>query len=268
MNMKIRNQVKPSVFTFLPVFFLLTLFIPYDTQASSKRTAVTSTKERTLKTNIKKRSRSKRRTIGCDSYSRNQLLSKANKYQTLITQAARDYKVSPYLITAVITVESCFRPKARSSSGAVGLMQLMPATARRFGTTNRYNNRHNIKAGTKYLKFLLNRFNGNVQLAAAAYNAGEGAVDKYNGVPPYRQTQAYVKKVLNAYRKLSASAPQQQITRKAPTHRKTREWYQAQYERNRLTRGLNLTTREIQHLDELLEIDQKSRATLSFKQFL
>lgn len=248
MNMKIRNRVTTSVFTLLPLFFLL-LFISQGANASSKH------------------KRPKHRSISCDSYSRSELLSKADKYQPLITKAAQDYKVSPHLITAVITVESCFRPKARSSSGAAGLMQLMPATARRFGVTNRYSSKHNIKAGTKYLKFLLNRFNGNVQLAAAAYNAGEGAVDKYNGIPPYKQTQAYVRKVLNAYRKLAASSTQQ-IAAKPVAVPRSREWYRARFERNRLTKELNLSTREIRHINELLGTDKDNSVVLSFKQFL
>ncbi len=221
--------------------------------------------------------KNKKPSIGCDSYSKHKLLKKADKYQHLITQASRDYKVSAHLITAVITVESCFRPKARSTSGAAGLMQLMPATARRFGTTNRYNIKSNIKAGTKYLSFLLRRFDGNVLLAAAAYNAGEGAVDRHNGVPPYKETQAYVRKVLNAYRKLSAS-PQRTAKRSTkatqttqPAQARTRAWYIKQYEykrRKHSNRGLNLTTHEIKQVNHLLRHDKEMKPALSFKQFL
>lgn len=210
----------------------------------------------------------------CDTYPRHQLLNKASRYHEHILAAAQEHRVSPHLITAVITVESCFRPKAKSSAGAAGLMQLMPATARRFGLTNRYDVAGNINAGTKYLKFLLKRFEGNVQLAAAAYNAGEGAVDKYSGVPPYKQTHIYVSRVLNVYRKLAKTqTPQkhQSASRRntAVQPQRTRAWYIQRYERDRLFRGLKLTAGETEHLDQLLKPQQsKSLPVLSFEQFL
>lgn len=257
MNIKICTTVKrwTSLFAFLPAFFLISL-IPQNADAATE--------------SHKARQKIQKSATSCDSYSKNQLLRKADKYQPFIAKAAQEYHVSPHLITAVITVESCFRPKARSRSGAAGLMQLMPATARRFGVHNRYNSQHNIKAGTRYLKFLLNRFDGNVLLAAAAYNAGEGAVDKYNGVPPYRQTQTYVKKVLNTFRKLSTT-PAQQIAKRqlrAPARPRTREWYRARYEREKQLKGLNLTTRELEHINRLLEVKEENPVNLSFKQFL
>ncbi len=254
MNITVSKLVSTLLFTFLPLSIAI-------------QTAEAATKGKS--SYVKKHKKHKKRFISCDSYSRSTLLKKANKYQKHITKAAQDYKVSPSLITAVITVESCFRHKARSSSGAAGLMQLMPATARRFGTSNRYNIKHNIKAGTKYLSFLLKRFNGNVLLAAAAYNAGEGAVDKYNGVPPYKETRVYVRRVLNAYRKLSATPKRTIAKAKNPTIR-TRAWYVQQYERKlrHSNRGLNLTTRELHHVNNLLGSSEAIQPALSFKQFL
>ena len=91
--------------------------------------------------------------------------------------------------------ESAFNPTALSHAGAQGLMQLMPATARRFGVTDSYDASQNIRGGVQYLAWLLKRFNGNLTLAAAGYNAGEGAVDRHKGVPPYSETQRYVQRV-------------------------------------------------------------------------
>jgi soluble lytic murein transglycosylase-like protein len=106
------------------------------------------------------------------------------------------YGVDPYLIFCVMRQESGFRTTATSHAGAQGLMQLMPATAARFGVTNPYDPAQNIQAGTRYLKFLLDLFKGRVDLALAGYNAGEGAVKKYgNRVPPYAETQAYVRAI-------------------------------------------------------------------------
>ena len=96
---------------------------------------------------------------------------------------------------AIIHAESAFNPNALSRVGAQGLMQLMPATARRFGVGNAFDAAQNIRGGVQYLAFLLKRFNGDLSLAAAGYNAGEGAVDKYRGVPPYSETQRYVQRV-------------------------------------------------------------------------
>ena len=108
-------------------------------------------------------------------------------------------KVSPALVLAVISVESAGQPKAVSHAGAEGLMQLMPATAARFGVTDSMNTTQNIKGGVAYLDWLLGEFNGDPVLALAGYNAGEGAVGEHNGVPPYKETRAYVPKVLAAW---------------------------------------------------------------------
>ena len=109
--------------------------------------------------------------------------------------------VDPRFIHAVIWQESKYVRDAKSHAGAVGLMQLMPATAERFGCEDRNDPAANVAAGTKYLKWLLKRFSGNVELALAGYNAGEGSVDKYNGVPPYNETQKYVKIISQRYGK-------------------------------------------------------------------
>ena len=119
----------------------------------------------------------------------------------LIANIGEAEGVDPRFIHAVIWQESKYEQRARSHAGAQGLMQLMPATARRFGCTDPHNPAQNIAAGAKYLSWLLKRFDGNVELALAGYNAGEGSVDKYNGIPPYRETQNYVRIITTRYGK-------------------------------------------------------------------
>jgi soluble lytic murein transglycosylase-like protein len=109
------------------------------------------------------------------------------------------FNIDPKLVRAVIKQESGFQPFALSTSGAQGLMQLMPGTAEGLGVTDSYNLEQNIKGGTEYLRYQLNNFDGDLELALAAYNAGPNAVKKYGGIPPYEQTQNYVKKVINYY---------------------------------------------------------------------
>lgn len=116
-------------------------------------------------------------------------------YREEIAAAAREYGVEEAVVRAVIHAESAFNPTALSHAGAQGLMQLMPATARRFGVTDSYDAQQNIRGGVQYLAWLLKRFNGDLTLAAAGYNAGEGAVDRHRGVPPYSETQRYVQRV-------------------------------------------------------------------------
>ncbi|MCH7310976.1 lytic transglycosylase domain-containing protein [Acinetobacter sp. ANC 4805] len=135
------------------------------------------------------------------SYSRNK-----NAFDQLIRQAAQQHGISEGLIKAVMHTESGFNINARSPVGAQGLMQLMPATARRFNVSNAYDPQQNIFGGARYLSWLLKRFNGNTQLAVAAYNAGEGNVDKYGGVPPFRETQDYVRRVTSRYQNLYSSS--------------------------------------------------------------
>lgn len=117
----------------------------------------------------------------------------------IIFRAGEKAGIDPRFIHAVIKQESKYDPKAVSSAGAQGLMQLMPATAKRFGLKHPFDPTANVEAGTKYLKWLLERFDGDVSLALAGYNAGEGAVDKYKGVPPYGETQNYVKQIVANY---------------------------------------------------------------------
>ena len=127
---------------------------------------------------------------------------KASDYQPLIQQEALNIGVPAALITSVIRVESAFRETVVSPKGAQGLMQLMPATAERFGVKDAFDPQQNIRGGTQYLLWLYQRYQ-NWPLVLAAYNAGEQKVDKYRGIPPYRETRNYVRKVLQHYATLT-----------------------------------------------------------------
>jgi len=130
-------------------------------------------------------------------------LAKAGQYDVIIESAALAASLEPNLLRAVIVVESGFNSRAVSKRGAVGLMQLMPSTASRFGVSNAFDPRENVRAGARYLKFLIDRFGQNVRLALAAYNAGEDAVDRNGGqIPPFTETMAYVPRVLKIYQML------------------------------------------------------------------
>jgi hypothetical protein len=127
-----------------------------------------------------------------------------SEYDSYIVDSSKRYGIDPLLIYAQMHQESSFKLKATSYKGASGLMQLMPATARRFGVTEIYNPKQNIEAGVKYMRWLLNTFKGDVVLALAGYNAGEGAVMKYGWqVPPYRETQEYVRRIAARYNSIS-----------------------------------------------------------------
>ena len=117
----------------------------------------------------------------------------------VVSQISKKHGVDEKLVQALIKQESGFNPKAKSKAGAMGLMQLMPATAKNMGVKDPYNTVQNVEGGVKYLKSMLNKYNGNIILALAAYNAGPGAVDKYSGVPPYSETQNYVRNILAYY---------------------------------------------------------------------
>jgi soluble lytic murein transglycosylase-like protein len=135
------------------------------------------------------------------------LLARATQYDAIIEKAASSNSVEPNLLRAVIVVESGFNSRAVSKRGAVGLMQLMPATASRFGVSNPFDPKENVHAGARYLKFLMDRFGQDIRLALAAYNAGEDAVDRNGGqIPPFTETMAYVPKVLRIYRMLAQQA--------------------------------------------------------------
>ncbi|MEO4011916.1 lytic transglycosylase domain-containing protein [Chromobacterium piscinae] len=145
------------------------------------------------------------------------LSSSAQRYRPLIDDVARQHALDPMLIHAVVQVESAYRPEAVSGKGAVGLMQLMPATAARFGQTALYDPRANLQAGAAYLDWLMNRFGGRMDLALAAYNAGEGAVARYgNAIPPYAETRDYVRKVMAHYAGLKGEADAAPMADAAP----------------------------------------------------
>lgn len=135
-------------------------------------------------------------------------------YYPLVVKISKQYQVDPLLVKAVIAAESGFNPNAVSHVGAEGLMQLMPRTAKSLGVKDSFNPEHNINGGVKYLKKLLVRFDGDVTLALAAYNAGSRNVRKYRGVPPYRETRNYIDKVcrfLNDYKKTESSSNEDSV---------------------------------------------------------
>ena len=120
-------------------------------------------------------------------------------YHSIIIEAANRYQVDPAIVKAIIMAESSYNPKAISKKGAKGLMQLMPKTAAELGVKDSFNPVYNINGGVRYYKKMLNQFNGDVELALAAYNAGSRKVKKYQGIPPFKATRYYIKKVFKYY---------------------------------------------------------------------
>jgi len=182
-------------------------------KSKPKKIATKKSKVRSSKAKNKKSKRRKKYKRACYQSSASTLRDRAENFQPWITNYSRRYGVSEALIISVITAESCFAVHAKSPKNARGLMQLIPATAKRFGVKNAYVPSQNIKGGTRYLKFLLGRFSGNLHLTVAAYNAGEGAVDRYSGIPPYRETKEYVKRVMSVYRRLQDSMGNPRLVR-------------------------------------------------------
>lgn len=125
----------------------------------------------------------------------------------LIQEAATEHSIDPNLLAAIIKAESNFNPGAISNKGAMGLMQLMPQTARAFGAHDPFDPEENISAGVRYLKYLMESYPGQLHLSLAAYNAGPGAVDRYKGVPPYRETRDYVRRIASLYRSGDIGVP-------------------------------------------------------------
>lgn len=132
---------------------------------------------------------------------------KRRQIESWVRQIAKHYAVDPQLVLAVIQVESGFDAKAHSPKNAQGLMQLIPSTAKRFGIKDVWDPYQNIKGGTAYLHWLLRHFNGDVKLVLAAYNAGENAVHRYKGIPPYEETRDYVERIIATYRKTQHTVP-------------------------------------------------------------
>lgn len=182
--------------------FLLRFFISFAVALSASTLSLSVVAETGAdKPKVKKVK--KKKGVSCIRMSKKSLNRRAKPYKASIAKYAKKYKVDADLVKAVIAAESCYNRNAVSPKNAQGLMQLIPATASRFGVTNSFNADQNIRGGTRYLSFLLKRYKGNLYKAVASYNAGEGAVDKYKGIPPYRETQQYVRNVLQVYGKLS-----------------------------------------------------------------
>ncbi|OED35563.1 hypothetical protein AB833_29700 [Chromatiales bacterium (ex Bugula neritina AB1)] len=137
---------------------------------------------------------------GCNGLSIEKMQHREMQFDSTIRRYAREYRVDSKLVKAVVKNESCFDRKAVSSAGAEGLMQLMPPTAKSLGVTDSFNAEQNLRGGIQYLSELMAMYDNNLRLALAAYNAGPGTVKKYDGIPPYPETQRYVEKVMKSYK--------------------------------------------------------------------
>ncbi|MEM7207473.1 MAG: lytic transglycosylase domain-containing protein [Pseudomonadota bacterium] len=144
-------------------------------------------------------------TASCRNMTPARMEARARQYDNDIRRYASEYGVSRHLVKAIISVESCFDERAISRAGARGLMQLMPKTAEYLGVNNSFDSRQNIYGGVRYFSEMQRRFHYNDSLALAAYNAGPSAVEKYNGIPPFKETQSYVKRVIKKYREYLAA---------------------------------------------------------------
>lgn len=138
--------------------------------------------------------------LSCQGLTPAKLETRSQKFQGMINKYAKTFKVDPALVKAVMRVESCFDSRAISKVGARGLMQLMPGTAAELSVGDSFNPSQNIRGGVQYLSMMLQRFKHNLKLALAAYNAGPNAVERHRGVPPFRETQSYVKRVMTHYK--------------------------------------------------------------------
>ena len=184
--------------------YLLTLLLFINSIAIAENTTNNlKTDNKTLKQLSTIPTSTKKSTVKhCYQHSLKTLRQKSKPYNQAINEASSKHGISTALIRSIITAESCFKPTVVSPAGATGLMQLMPATAKRFGIFDLKNPQKNIQAGTRYLRYLLDLYQGNVLATIAAYNAGEGAVKRFSGeVPAYKETKAYVKRVMSLYDK-------------------------------------------------------------------
>ncbi len=139
-------------------------------------------------------------TSSCAGMTKSALRDRASHFESTIMRIAGEYSVDAKLVKAVVRNESCFDTEAISRAGAQGLMQLMPPTAKELGVTNPFNAEENLRGGIRYLSQLLQQYDNNIGLALAAYNAGPGNVARYKGVPPFKETQQYIERVMNTYR--------------------------------------------------------------------
>ncbi len=196
----------------------------------------------------------------CARKSAKALNKKAFPFLQSIHTHAKKYGVDHDLVKSVITIESCYRQKALSPKGAQGLMQLIPATAERFGVSNVYDTDQNVRGGTKYLSWLSKRFNGDLQKVLAGYNAGEGRVDRYNGIPPFRETRNYVHDVLLVYKKLKAQKQQVVQAQTAQEAAKKQAKLAQEYKKQRLARQRQAQLAEQKRLAAMTPAQRKRAA--------